>query len=103
MLGLENGLPDLSGLANGMRDRLRTIDVFAKLKGGQQDNRMRVIRRADDESVEVLRGPQGTLYGRNASAGTIRLSARKPADTLQMCGHEQRGRLASVWGLLGRV
>lgn len=32
----------------------------------------------DVENIDVLRGPQGTVYGRNASAGTIRVIARKP-------------------------
>ncbi len=32
----------------------------------------------DLESVEVLRGPQGSLYGRNASAGAILVNAQKP-------------------------
>lgn len=40
----------------------------------------------DLESVEILRGPQGTLYGRNANAGVVNFNTAKPTDTFEGSG-----------------
>ena len=36
----------------------------------------------DLASVEVIRGPQGTLYGRNTTAGILKLNSRRPTQEL---------------------
>ena len=40
----------------------------------------------DVEQLEVLRGPQGTLFGRNTASGAIQLRTRRPTDEFEMSG-----------------
>ncbi|WP_371294056.1 TonB-dependent receptor [Haliea sp.] len=64
----------------------------------------------DLESVEVLRGPQGTLFGRNVTGGAVLLNSKKPGEEFEFSaraaidqgpeGGPSRYAMASVGGPL---
>jgi iron complex outermembrane recepter protein len=62
----------------------------------------------DVERVEVLKGPQSTLYGKNATAGVISVVSARPSDEFggrveATAGIIEGGRTAFAWRLAGSV
>lgn len=50
----------------------------------------------DLERVEVLRGPQGTLFGRNTPAGIVKLDSKKPTHELDAYAKATYGRFDTI-------
>lgn len=50
----------------------------------------------DLQQAEVLRGPQGTLYGRNTTGGAVNITSRKPGNALEADFLAEYGRFNSV-------
>jgi iron complex outermembrane receptor protein len=67
---------------NGARDAepsvALVVDGILKTNTAQLNQRQGTLRQ-----VEILKGPQGALYGRNAAAGAIVIQTLKPGDTLE--------------------
>lgn len=56
----------------------------------------------DVERVEVLKGPQGTLFGRNTTGGAINYISKKPGDNLEVAASATYGSF-STYELEGMV
>jgi iron complex outermembrane receptor protein len=69
----------LRGITTESNDEAQDQSLTVNIDG-EYINKPRVMNAAmfDIERVEVIRGPQGTLYGRNATGGAVNVITRKP-------------------------
>lgn len=45
----------------------------------------------DIHSIEILKGPQSTLYGKNVTAGVISVKTKKPSDNIELMAETSHG------------
>jgi len=111
--GLQGAVPNLNivqgrGSSNatnifirgiGQPDALQTFDpavgvyvddvYLSRIRGNQLDL-------LDVERIEVLRGPQGTLYGKNTIGGAIKFVSRKPSQDVRAEGSVSIGSFQQI-------
>jgi iron complex outermembrane recepter protein len=70
----------MRGINPGISTGLPIVAVYVDEVGVNMDQQQRdgVFPLVDIDRIEVLRGPQGTLYGQGSIAGTIRYITRNP-------------------------
>lgn len=69
----------------GSLSRISSDDssVMMYIDGQPQPMSSAALATLDVERVEILKGPQGTLYGRNSESGAVNVVTRRPTDTLE--------------------
>ncbi|MFD1789582.1 TonB-dependent receptor [Sphingomonas floccifaciens] len=94
--GTSKGYANFSIRGVGINSSIPSIDptvgvfvdgVYQGINAGQ------VFDNFDLEAIEVLRGPQGVLFGRNVTGGAVLVRTRKPGDKVEF-----RGRVAAETG-----
>lgn len=93
----------LRGISTGLTSGAEDPSVATHINGVYQPRSRSVdSAMADLERVEVLSGPQGTLYGRNATGGVVNYVLKRPTNSFES---EVTGRIGnySRYGIQGRV
>lgn len=84
--------PTIRGIGSSITSAGSDSNVAIYIDGVYMPNQnANFFELADVQQIEVLKGPQGTLYGRNATGGAINVTTRTP-------GADLDGRLAVSYG-----
>ncbi|MCB1699158.1 MAG: TonB-dependent receptor plug domain-containing protein, partial [Halioglobus sp.] len=71
------GISSSGGLGNDPGVGVYVDEVYVARESGFNADLL------DIQRVEVLKGPQGTLFGRNTAVGAINIATKKPADEFE--------------------
>lgn len=98
--------PAIRGVSTKVVSPGSDANVATYLDGFYQANPVALNRTLlDVANVEVLRGPQGTLFGRNSTGGAILITTQKPSHDLILNVRaeveENNGRRAAAYGSMG--
>ncbi|MEM7708565.1 MAG: TonB-dependent receptor [Pseudomonadota bacterium] len=78
------GLVAIRGVAqNDFASHLESANIFYQDDVYRPSNGGNLTRLYDVQRVEVLKGPQGTLFGRNATGGLIHVITNDPGDEIE--------------------
>jgi iron complex outermembrane receptor protein len=109
---LEYEVPNLSIVrgVNGLQITIRGVTSTDKTEKGDPAaafmvdsicfgrTMLHAINFYDIDRVEVLRGPQGTLYGRNTTAGVVNVITNKPKDMFESAFNVTAGNYSTYLG-----
>lgn len=89
--------PTIRGIGTTVTSAGNDANVAIYVDGVYQPNQVgNFADLVDLEQVEVLKGPQGTLFGRNATGGAIRVTTKRPSFTPE-------GRVTASYGRFNDV
>ncbi|MBT3623042.1 MAG: TonB-dependent receptor plug domain-containing protein, partial [Gammaproteobacteria bacterium] len=105
--GLGIAVRGINNLVSGENAFVNSIGIYLdEFSVASVPNQVANPNLADMERVEVLRGPQGTFFGRNALGGALNITSKKPTEEFEgeiIVGaetYDDAGELYSITGIL---